>query len=581
VCDFVKAKKKPRGNEVGGKGYILQGIPSWILSLLKSAEVHKKMGPKSRMRAFPIVIYPDDLFLKKSKSYQIVNFSNRKNNPDGYRFSHKDICPKYSRLDDDNFKDFSRQLSAKYSLELGGSRLVPVLLPNDVITGKVLPYKFKSKKELILAGQTSYNPKKPEDTMFFLDDVMPVIHHNYINRYRIMVYHTMVLIGDTPSLVYTKHKLPEGKTFDFVVTKWYIPQPDREDKPVYYAWDMNEIVERFDDVYKVAGNVKCWNDITPNWGYDEETISILLIGAMFIEENVPALNVVLFGNPRLGKTRMLDVFREVFDEVVNIGSQQTLKGLTGGFWEEGKEGGMLSSNYVCLVDELFRTGLTSMSRVPGTDHISNLLNDTLELLEHKKSTARSGKFDRVIFFDKSFIATNNIKDTGFLKDSFKYDPAPHNRITCIKIPDSVEEEMRKVFIPPNRFNQMFRDRINKVGLNTKSYRKLFMLMRKCLSSVELDNKKVFDYLKQCDSINASWDRREKLYALVKGFAIFNHLFRESNPFPLQGKIIANDMDYMQAVNALNRIIRDTKNLLGMSLTGPSQPVQSNLKPILK
>lgn len=557
-------KKKPgaRKAKTEVKGYILRGIPPWIIALLKSHLVQRKMGPKSRVRVCPILVYPDDLFVSTSKSYRLVKSKNRASNPDGYRFSSKDISPKYARLDDDNFKDFSRQLSAKYSLELGGSRLLPLLFPNTVITGKVLPYRHKSKKELILAGQTSHNPKRPEETMFFLDDVKPAIHHNYINRYRVSVYHTIVLVDDVPSLVYTSKKLPEGKTFDFVVTKWYEPQPGREDKPVYYAWDMNELTERYDDVYKVAGNVTCWDQLSPNWGYDEETISILLISLMFMEQGVPIMNTVLFGNPRLGKTQILEVFKEVFNEEINIGSQQTLKGLTGGFWEEGKEGGMLSANFVCLVDELFRTGLSYTSRVPDADHITNLLSDTLELLEHKKSMARSGKFDRTIFFDKSFIATNNIKDTKFLRSSFQADPAPHNRMTYLLIPDSVEEEIRSKFIPPNRFTQVFRDRINKFGFNMKLYRKLFVLLRKNLYMVNVDDGKVVDYLKSCDSIHPTWDRREKLYGLIKGFALFNYLFRSSKPFPIQKKIIPSDYDYMQAVNALNRIIRDTKSLLG-------------------
>ena len=560
----MSTKPKAKKTVIKQKGYVLKGVPSWVLVLLKSEGILQKFAPKSRVRACPMMVLPEDFFVVGTASFSLMGLKNRRNNPNGYRFRAKDVKPKYSRLDDDNLKDFSRQLSAKFSLEHGGGRLLPVLLPNTVISGKVLPYKFKAKKELIIAGQTKFNPKDSEQSMFFLDDVNTRIHHNYMNRYRISVYHTNILIDDVPSLVFTDQKLPEGKTFDFIVTKWFEPQQfAREDKPVYYAWDMNEITERFDDVYKVAGNVTGWDMLAPNWGYDNETSAILLISLMYMQEGMPIFNVILFGDTRLGKSRVLEVFKEVFREEINIGSQQTNKGLTGGFWEEGNLGGMLSSNYVCLVDEIFRTGLTQMSKIPDADHITNLMNDTIELLEHKRSVARSGKFDRTIFFDKSFIATNNIRDTKFLKSSFLSDPAPHNRYTFVMLPDKVEAEMKKSFIPANRFNQVFRDRINKFGFNTKLYRKLFVLMRSNLHMVNENRTKTMDYLKQCDFCHKAWDRREKFYGLVKSVALFNHVFREQNPFPIQKKIIPTDMDYMEAVNLMNRIIRDTKKLLSV------------------
>jgi len=224
---------------------------------------------------------------------------------------------------------------------------------------------------------------------------------------------------------------------------------------------------------------------------------------------------------------------------------------------------MLSANYVCLVDELFRTGMSTMSKIPDADHINNLMNDTLELLEHKKSIARSGKFDRTIFFDKSFIATNNIQDTKFLSQSFVADPAPHNRYTYLLLPDEVEESLSKTYIPANRFNQTFRDRLNKFGFNTKIYRKMFILMRKNLNMVKFDTSKSFAYLKSCNFCHKKWDRREKFYGLVKGFAMFNHLFREAQPFPIMKVIVPTDYDYMQATNAMNRIIQDTKKLLNI------------------
>jgi len=149
-----KTKAKPIKEKVveRQKGYILKGVPSWILVLLKSEGILKKLAPKSRVRACPVMVMPEDFFVTGTASFSLFGLKNRVNNPNGYRFRNFEIKPKYSRLDDDNLKDFSKQLSTKYSLELGGSRLVPVMLPNSVISGKVLPYKFKSKKELIIAG---------------------------------------------------------------------------------------------------------------------------------------------------------------------------------------------------------------------------------------------------------------------------------------------------------------------------------------------------------------------------------------------------------------------------------------------
>jgi hypothetical protein len=558
-------KQKARKGKPAPKGYALKGFPPWFNNALKTAIPKQKKSKISRWRVHPVFVYPSDLYAKLSTSFQLQHSKNRQNNPNAYRFRKSDIQPKYARLDDDNLKDFSRQLSIKYSLELGGSRLVPVLFPNTVITGKVLPYKFKSKKELILAGQTA-NPKSKkeiEQTLFFLDEVNPSYQPYYINRYRIPVYYVNFLVGDSPVTVYSPTKLKEGRFYDIVATKWFEPQSlGREDKPVYYCWDFSEKVEKFDDIYKVAGKITGWDVLTPNWCYDEETISILLISLMFMEQGLPVMNTILFGDTRLGKTRILDVFGTIFGETVNQGSQQTIRGLTGGFWEEGKEGAFLSSNYVCLVDEFFRTDLTRMSSIPDANHISNLMNDTMEFLEHKRGIARSGKFDREVFFDKSFIATNNIRDTKFLRESFLSDPAPHNRFTYLVIPDNVAEKVRDVLIPPAFYVREFQNRINKHSLNLKLLRKFFVLLRNNLHQVDVKYGDVTAYLKNCDSFHKDYERKEKLYGLIKGYAIYHYVFNSSNPFPIQKKIVPTAFDWMTAVNSLNRITRNTKNIMG-------------------
>jgi hypothetical protein len=255
------------------------------------------------------------------------------------------------------------------------------------------------------------------------------------------------------------------------------------------------------------------------------------------------------------------VFKKVFHEAIHSGSQQTIKGLTGSFWgDSASSGAMMESKFVFLGDEFFRTGLSTSKQV-DENHIIAVLNGVMELLEHTKKTAPSGKFKRVIFFDKSFFATNNVRDLNEFNQAFTQDPALFNRLTLLNVPQEVEERIRnKELIPPSMYFRVFESRLLKAGLNLTVYRKLFIYLRKCLPLVQVDLRKMSSYVKQSDWAHKDFDKREKFFALVKCCALFNHIFSNKRPFPITKKIIPSDRDYRDAVQYMNRIVKDFKQI---------------------
>jgi hypothetical protein len=185
----------------------------------------------------------------------------------------------------------------------------------------------------------------------------------------------------------------------------------------------------------------------------------------------------------------------------------------------------------------------------------------IEMLEHSKKTASSGKFNRLLFFDKSFLGTNNVRDLNVYHDAFTEDPALFNRLTLLNVPQEVEDRIRnKELIPPSLYFRVFESRLVKAGLNLSVYKKFFMYMRKSIPMVSIDMGKMNKYVKQSDWAHKDFDKREKFYALIRCVALFNYVFSSSKPFPITKKIVPTDKDYRDAVDFMNRITKDFKQI---------------------
>lgn len=570
MCDFEMKKKD--GKSIAGKGslasgYALKSVPSWIFSIVKREMVLQKFGKNSRKRVCPIVVMPSDFWQKRASSKISLSDSSLEKLPVSYRLKKSQIAQRYLNIDDTTIKEVSTEVSKKFTKDWGSHpRLIPILLPNDVVSGRV-KHCSESMTELVIGA---YSNSTRGEAWHFIDDVnIAGGQRNYTLRCRIPVYEVEVIVDGVKSLIYSPNRrFDENKSYDFVVFRWFETVPTLSkgtlDAPIYFCFDAKEVKEDYSDMFKSLENVNGFEFISPNWGYDEITNALILFDVVYMEEGNPAINLVLFGGPRLGKTSVLDVFKRVFGEELNSGTQQTIAGLAGSFFaDKPMPGAMMDSKFVFLGDEFFRTGL-KVTQVADAGHINALLHGVMELLEHRKKKATSGKYNRNIFFDKSFLAINNVKSFDIFEQAFKNDPAPFNRLTFCLLPKKVEQEIRDGDkIPANAYVNVFHNRLGKVGLNLKTFRQMLMYIRDSLKYIDVDVRKMNDYIKLGTYCHQDFEKSEKMMAFVKCACLFRHIFRNKRPFPLKGKVKPVDEDYRLALEVMERVVLDTKQICGL------------------
>ncbi len=563
------AKKKDKRGQADKQkeiGHFTKGIPTWILTIINRSLDLKKMlkNPKRiTWRVLPICVLPDDFFIDKSISKKFFFDQKCRKTDTAYRFMNNDITSRYRRLSDENFKEYSRKLSQLCSEKLSETpRLVTLMMPHMIVTGKVNG--IDAKKELIIAGMKPKSVR--EETKFhFFDEVNPAFNNHYKSRYREELYPINVTVNGINSTVYSRsNSFMLGSVYDFIVTRWYQPGAENYDRPIFYDWCHSRVTETFFDIYKLANNLTSLKPFYPNWGYSDETNDILMSSVMFMEKDVPCVNLVFFGPPRCGKTRTLDVFASIFKEDVQSGSRQTVRGIVGSFKDEMSIGAMMGSNYVFLGDEFFRTELgNDKNKKLDAQHIDFIMSKTMELLEHSDKMASSGNFNRSAFFDKSFLAVNNMRDLNAFNQSFSNDPASFMRYSFMTMEQDEIDRIRGSYISPTMYLKVFRDNINKVGFNLGMTAKLYRLWRNLLPMVKVPDGVFFKALEQTNFVHPEYDKREKLMSLIKARTIMNYTINNINAFPLTKSISPTQQDIDEAVRFCNRLSNGFKNVVGL------------------
>lgn len=538
-------------------GYCIKGFLRCGSKTFNKWKKGQKINKKSKFNRLLIRETPSDFFVK-SKMFKRDLFSD---NPTNLSYSsrfRKQIPDKYRNLDSTALKKLCEKISKKYTDYFNTDpRLVTLLFPNDAVVGNVKD--FSTSKTNIVVG--AYRESYREKSWDFYDDVKS--KYKYDLRISLPVYEYKVMIDGVLSVLYSEQKLLPEKRYLMTVYRWNEPVDSAvgvvKDVPVYYCFKARQFKEDFSMLFDVGENINDFMTLTPNWLYDEETTALLLFNLLYVSEGEPVLNTVLFGNTRTGKSRVLDVFANLFNEKKHSGSTQTIKGLTGSFYGDRPQmGSMMESNFIHLNDEFFRTGASAKQQ---GNHIVNLLNAVIEMFEHTKKTTSSGKFNRLINFDKSFLGTNNVKDMVFFRKAFEEDPALFNRITLLKLPKKVEDRIRNgVQVSPSFYYSSFVDRLLKAGLNAEIYRKMFVYMRQNLYRVKVDGKKVADWARTSEYCHEDFTKQEKMTALVKCVVMFRYVFENDKPFPITKDIVATSDDYKQAVKYMNRIVKDFKQV---------------------
>lgn len=542
-------------------GHVIKGVPSWIFTIIKWGMGARKISKKLRATIYPMLVLPPDLWVDGSDTKIFIEEKKMMRSDAYSRFSNTDISNRYKRLTDENFKNISLELSRYFSLKIGGNpRLVPFLVPNEVITGRIVD--VEPRKEVVLGA---IKPKSVRNDVqyHFLDEVDGALSHLYTTRYREKLYPIIATVDGVNSVIYSKKRnFKINRVYDFVVSKWF-QLKESIDVPTYYSWLDNQVLESYSDIYDVISKMNSYKMLYPNWLYDDDTNEILLSALMYMEKDMPCFNTVLFGPTRCGKSRTLDVFSKIFGEAVNSGSSQTIKGLVGSFTEKENIGAMMASNYVFLCDEYFRTELgNDKNKSLDAKHIDYIMSKTIELLEHSKKTAQSGNFKRSNFFDKSFIATNNVRDLSAFHTAFKNDPASFVRYSFLALNADEIKRFTTAFKSPSDYNKYYISNINKAGFNTITLAKTFRLMRANIKWVKVTNEIFSKALNKLDYID-NYDRREKLVAMLKSRTIMNYAKNNRNPFPLKNTIKPTDKDIEEAIRFVNRLGDGFKTVCGI------------------
>lgn len=563
----VEKKKNVNSKPIG---YYTKGIPKFILSYVFKDIIDKKSlkSPlKSNWRVHPIAFIPDDIFLPKSNSKKFFFQQKCQRSDSAYRFRGVDISLKYRRLTNENYKEYSERLSQMVSERLGKTpRLVVVMTPHNVVTGKVVGIGAKCD---VIIGAIKPKSVRENAQFHFYDNINPVLYPYYTVRYSQKLYPVDIVIDGQLCMMYSQTpRFKIGGMYDFLVTGWgklmVSNRGDTISKPTYYNWKSVEVKETYFDIYNLINNIKSFKPFYPNWCYDDDTNEILLSSVMYLQKNVPCMNLVFFSPTRCGKTRTLEVFSNIFGDVVHSGSMQTVRGIVGSFTDENNMGAMMESKYVFLGDEFFRTELgNDKNKTLDAKHLDFVMSKTIELLEHSDKMATSGNFSRSQFFNKSFIAMNNIRDLKAFGQAFANDPALFMRFSFMTMKDREINRVKNAYISPDMYINVYKSRINKIGFNLKTTAKLFRLMRNSLSMVKVPNKVFHEGIKRTDFVHTDYDKRERFMSLIKARTIMNYVINNPKPFPMESKISPTQQDIDEAVQFCNRLSDGFRNVVGL------------------
>lgn len=566
---MAKNKQKPKQankeRRIQPTGYVMKSVPSWIFTIVNHAMGARKISKKLRAAVYPMLVFPPDFWVDASDSKIFINEKNMRRSDAYNRFSNNDINNRYKRLGEDNYKHISLELSKFFSLKIGGTpKLVPFLVPSKVITGRIID--VESRKELVLAA---VKPKsvRSEAEFHFLDEVDGSLSHCYKTKYRESLYPVIAMVDGVNSIIYSKKKnFKINRVYDFVVSGWHQMKQDgmtTSDVPIYYSWLDNQVLESYSDIYDIIGKMDSYKMLYPNWLYDDETNDVILSSLLYMEKDVPCFNLLIFGSTRTGKSRALDVISKIFKEKVNSGSSQTVKGLIGSFTEVSNIGAMMASRYVFLCDEYFRTGIGDGNKGLDAQHIDYVMSKTLEMLEHSDKTAQSGNFSRRIFFDKSFIGTNNIRDLSAFHKAFLNDPASFVRYSFLSLSKDETDRFDKVYLAPSDYTRHYLANINKAGFNWDTLAKTFRLLRQHLKWVKVTNEIFSNALKKLDYVDNKYKTTEKLSAMLRVRTLMNYAKNNPKPFPLNHSIKPTDDDIEEAIRFTNRLIGGFKSVCGI------------------
>jgi len=548
-------------------GYDLKGVPFWVFSVIKSHLPHEKLLLKSKSNVYPIMVLPPDFWVKVS--FTNSSKSGKKLSAE-QRLDNKNIRQKYLRLDENNLKQFSLELSKSFSRKAGGkSRLVLFMIPTKVVSAKVVD--IEPKKELILGAIKPKSSRRKEEFHFF-DNVDSSLSSYYNVRYREELYPITIVVDGVRSILWSKkNNYNINGIYKFLVSGWYEMRKNL-DVPQYYNWEDVEIKENYDDAIDAILNKKvtCWDDISPQWAYDSETISIILSGITYMEKNVPTLNLIMFGSTGIGKSCLFQCIEKAFGERIISGSSASIKGITGSHVKDIETATLYDANFCALVDEIFRIGKKDNDNNFKSANITALLNGLIELLEHSEKVSSSGLGIKSTFLDKSMLCANNILDFNAFSKAWNEDPAPWNRINLLIIPDEIFKSMEKIqqtaLLDRSNFVRVFEKRLQRKGLSIYLFRKIIKLARESMKNVQINETShdamIFSgYMNQVGYVPKGYEKLNRFKTLVKCCAVFNKIFEGKNPHARKFK--PTDNDYAEAVKMMNRIVSDFKIVMGL------------------
>jgi len=536
-------QKKRVNKEQAVKGYAYSGIPAWLVKSQNDALKNAGITKKTRERAFFLPIWNDE-------------------------FIQKGVPKKFNNIDAFTLEKACLYISNRLTETTGLSKLVFTPVPNCDLTIKV--YEVKAKNEIPFAGMT-LDYKDKMKAVQFLGKIRGEIQYDVTVSKELYEICAHDFTNGTPIVIYSNTMLEPGKIYHIKSFMWHKIIYDSERascvmRPVHYLFRYVPKKPDYAMFKENIKNVNHWDDISFQWGYDTDTISLIMASVMYYEKEVPALNMVVFGDTQIGKSSIFKVLEKIFGDVSIAATKSTIKGLTGSAWESWTRGALMSCNYVALIDEIFRLGKQDTTSIPSSDMISSLLNALTEILEHTDKQAPSGKGSHRLFFNKSMMGMNNILDFNIFSDAWKKDPAPFNRISILLLGKDIKDRMRKLSeddpTPPNMFVQEYEDRLLKKNINIATVREMFHYMRdEMLKRVEIDKQAFSLYMKQTKYVHIDYQKPSKFLALVKSATVFNRVFN-SNDLP-EGKIKPTNADYMQAVRWMDMIDESFRTIMGL------------------
>lgn len=279
-----------------------------------------------------------------------------------------------------------------------------------------------------------------------------------------------------------RYEVVSGSTGHNIISNMYIVFTATEEK-----LDYSKIKDlKFNSIQDIT---LVWDYKNDGYIWDDIETAIILCNTFYMEQDVPALNLILCGKTEAKKTPWIILLSRIFGDVEVSSANLTDKGLVPSFYGKSpKLGALIESNYITLLDDFFRFfDQQSMKYKIGSYIALRIgLSQIMNILDRAERKFDSGKFSVITRYSSSFFATDNMKYINEMKKLWEDDKAIVRRFSFLLASKETTIRGYNAYVDTDIAIKKLQDRLLKFRLTFDKYNLLGSYIREKMQRTIVD-----------------------------------------------------------------------------------------------